>query len=236
LAKLSHSRSVPDLFLRLGSIPACAPGPCACDRKGDDGCGRDVGCEVHRQRDLIWAGPARKDFAPLSLHSAPCRAGRGGTGGDAKGRPKLPADRLRTSWAMIRTKWGMGRGAGRETAKSPASAYPGSNPGPATSATTSADMVTIRAPSRNPAGPGFAPMSLLRTERRHGPSLPRRWAEHALDQPVIGAVSGRHRIWMCCRPDRASAPLIGGRSDAYDRCFTYRRAGTEIGPSSAAAA
>jgi hypothetical protein len=36
--------------------------------------------------------------------------------------------------------------------KSPASAYPGSNPGPATSATTSADMVTIRARPRNPPG------------------------------------------------------------------------------------
>ncbi len=36
--------------------------------------------------------------------------------------------------------------------KSPASAYPGSNPGPATSATTSADMVTARVRSRNLAG------------------------------------------------------------------------------------
>jgi hypothetical protein len=37
--------------------------------------------------------------------------------------------------------------------KSPASAYPGSNPGPATTAPTSADMVTIRPRPRNPAAP-----------------------------------------------------------------------------------
>jgi hypothetical protein len=59
--------------------------------------------------------------------------------------------------------------------KSPASAYPGSNPGPATSATTSADMVTIRARCRNPPGPfrsTFAPSDALRTRRVYRASVP----------------------------------------------------------------
>jgi hypothetical protein len=55
------------------------------------------------------------------------------------------------------TRWGWDRTCGESAVrpvKSPASAYPGSNPGPATSATTSADMVTIPARRRNPPGPG----------------------------------------------------------------------------------
>jgi hypothetical protein len=47
-----------------------------------------------------------RDFAPLSLRPTPGRAGRGTTGGDAKGRPKLPTGRPRTSGPMIGTRRG----------------------------------------------------------------------------------------------------------------------------------
>ena len=108
----------------------------------------------------------RLNFAPPSLHPTAGRAGRGATGGDHEGRPKLAAGRLRTSRPMLGTGWGWDGTRGEtvvRSVKSPASAYPGSNPGPATSATTSADMVTARPRSRNPTGPGFAPISLPQT-------------------------------------------------------------------------
>jgi hypothetical protein len=77
--------------------------------------------------------------------------------------------------------------------KSPANAYPGSNPGPATSATTSADMVTVRRRPRNP--PGRISLR-CRSPRRFAdadPGLPSRWAEHALDQP--GRLGGGLGSW-----------------------------------------
>jgi hypothetical protein len=56
------------------------------------------------QQGRILAG-RRPNFAPLSLRPTLGRAGRRGTGGDAKGRLNLELGRLRTSRAMIGTKW-----------------------------------------------------------------------------------------------------------------------------------
>jgi hypothetical protein len=112
-----------------------------------------IGCQVNAE---LWSDGGR-DFPPPSLRPTPPRAGRAETGGDTKGRPKLSAGGFRTSRPRIGTGKGCQGTCGEpnlRSVKSPANAYPGSNPGPATSATTSADMVTVRARSRNPPGRG----------------------------------------------------------------------------------
>jgi hypothetical protein len=156
----------------------------------------------------------RWDFPPLSLRPTLCRAGQAATGRDARGYLKLSTRYSCWSRPMSGTWRGREGTCGDprlRAVKSPACAYPGSNPGPATSATTSADMVTIQARRCDPRArfrSDFAPADALRTRRvvmRRRGQRPRRGS-----QPSKRTLVQRARANHGDPPPAAGPALSGG--------------------------
>jgi hypothetical protein len=160
-------------------------------------------CQPHESGTLADGDPRfRSTFAPPD--DKPRGTGRNGRG--RRGTNEAPDGPFAHVTANDQGQAGTERepwGAAAATCKSPASAYPGSNPGPATSATTSADMVTIRTRPRNPPGP----VSLVRTRCGHD----RAWwsARKAASRRQLQGRSGGLRGRGCGGDRKASSKIAG---------------------------
>ena len=152
---------------------------CGCRKTAPRRRPADTSARCHRRAELTTSSPARgigaerwvgcREEFPSTF--PPPDAPRCGTECNGQARPGIAEA---VGWPFVhvvgddRGQVGMaGDPRGAAAGKSPANAYPGSNPGPATTAPTSGHMVTNRA------GPatrrvGIPPLSLLRTRRGIG--------------------------------------------------------------------